>query len=114
MMLRIKSVEYIKDYKLKVLFSDKKTKIVDLEEWINKGGVYLLPLRDTRFFKKVNIDKFNYSICWPNGADFSPDVLYSIGEDVKKTTKKSIQRKKRTTTSESSKPQTRIAAKSKL
>ena len=28
------------------------------------------------------MDESNYSICWPNGADFSPDALYEIGEDI--------------------------------
>lgn len=88
-MLHIKNFEYVGEYKLKLLFSDEKTKIVDFKAWIDEGTVYLLPLKDLKFFKKVSLDEFNYTICWPNGADFCPDVLYEIGEDVqeKKKTK---------------------------
>lgn len=81
MMIRIKKVEYLSEYKLKVLFTDGKTKIIDFKNWINEGGAYILPLRNLEYFKKVRMDEFNYTICWPNGADFSPDVLYEIGID---------------------------------
>jgi hypothetical protein len=33
-------------------------------------------------FKKVRVDDSQYTICWPNGADFCPDVLYESGEEV--------------------------------
>lgn len=75
MMIRIKKVEYHAEYKLKLLFSDDKTKIVDFKDWIEERGIYLLPLQNIQYFKKVRMDGFNYSICWPNGADFSPDVF---------------------------------------
>jgi hypothetical protein len=48
MLMKIKSVKYVCDYKLKLLFSDKKTKIVDFENWIKEGGTYLLPLNDVQ------------------------------------------------------------------
>lgn len=89
MLMRIKNVKYLNEYKLQILFSNGKTKIIDLENWINEGGVYILPLKNIEYFKKVQIDKFNYSICWPNGADFSPDVLYEIGKNVPKRQPKS-------------------------
>jgi hypothetical protein len=82
MMMRIKKIEHICEYKLKLLFSDDKTKVVDFEGWIVEGGIYLLPLKNIEYFKKVKMDSFNYSICWPNGADFSPDVLYEAGQDI--------------------------------
>lgn len=78
-MLRVKSVKHIKDYKLEIVFSDGKAKVVDFQNWINEGGFYFLPMKDLEFFKKVEIDESNYSICWPNGADVSPDAMYEIG-----------------------------------
>ena len=90
-MIRIKHVEHVKDHQLKILFSTGETKIVDFENWISKGGFYALPLRDIDYFKKVKLDEFNYSICWPNGADFSPDALYEAGIDVQEQKKKVIQ-----------------------
>jgi hypothetical protein len=89
MLIRIKSVEYLCDYKLKILFSDGKTKVIDFASWLREKSEYLLPLCDIRYFKKVQMDEFNYTICWPNGADFCPDVLYEVGEDFhNKTTQK--------------------------
>lgn len=82
--MRVKKVEYIGEYKLKLVFSDNKTKIVNLSDLVEKGGFYFEPLRDIEFFKMVSLDDDEYpvSICWPNEADICPDVLYEIGEDI--------------------------------
>lgn len=111
--MRIKKVEYVKDYKLKILFSDKKTKIVDIEPIIKKSKVLFHPLKDVEYFKKVSLDDNEYplSICWPNGADICPDVLYEIGVEVKD--KKISSKKKVRTSSISTRSTARIAAKSK-
>lgn len=102
MMKRVKKIEYVSEYKLKLLFNDEKTKIVDFEDWIIEGGIYLLPLKNIQYFKKVRMDSFNYSICWPNGADFSPDVLYEQGREVAR--KKKASPKRNLTSKHSSKP----------
>src|ERR1700736_2458973 len=86
--MRVKAIEYIKDYKLKLVFSDKAVKIVDLENLIKKSSGIFLPLRDLDYFKQVALDDCLLSICWPNGADICPDVLYGMGNDVKTTTRK--------------------------
>lgn len=83
MMLRVKQVHHIGEYKLKILFSNDITKVVDFTDWIDEGGVYATPLMNNDYFKKVKMDEFNYSICWPNGADFSPNALYEKGVIVK-------------------------------
>ncbi len=86
-MLKIKKASYVAGYKIKILFSDGKTKIVDFEKWIfaDTPNFYLDPLKDKDFFKRFTQDEFNYSICWPNGADFSPDVLYRAGKQLRKS-----------------------------
>jgi len=44
---------------------------------------YLKPLKKIDYFKKVRVDDCQYTICWPNGADFCPDVLYEVGKEIK-------------------------------
>jgi len=103
--MRIIKVDYISEYKLKIQFSDRKIKIVDLEEMVEKSKGIFLPLKKLDYFKKVALDDCKLSICWPNGADICPDVLYNMGKDFKTQTKtiptkkraKHIYRKKRQT-----------------
>ncbi len=82
-MLRIKKVKYLDKYRLNILFSNGRSKIVDFKDWISEANVYLKPLRSIEYFKKVRIDDAHYSICWPNGADFSPDILFEVGHENK-------------------------------
>jgi len=82
-MLRVKKVKYLDRYKLDILFSNGQSRIVDFEGWVSEANVYLKPLRNMEYFQKVHIDDENYSICWPNGADFSPDVLFEAGYENK-------------------------------
>lgn len=80
-LVRVKSVEYIDGYKLRLVFTNGKIKVVDLA-YIFKGnaGHYFEPLRNLERFKEVYCDYG--TICWPNEADFCPDLLYMIGKDV--------------------------------
>lgn len=55
----VKKINHIDGYKISLTFDDKKTKIVDLENYLDKG-IFLL-----------------------YDADFCADVLYEIGEEVK-------------------------------
>lgn len=111
--MRVKKVEYIEGHKLKILFNDNKTKMVDLEEVVKKGKGMFLPLKKLEYFKQVTVDNDGITICWPNGADLCPDVLYEMGSNVKAVAKKSSPKQKNSTPPTSEKPQTRIAVKSK-
>lgn len=78
MLLEVTKAEYLDGYRVKLLFSNGETKIVDLSQSLN--GVMFAPLKDIEFFKRFVI-KFN-TIEWENGADFAPEYLYKIGEVV--------------------------------
>jgi len=73
------NVKYLKDYLLELTFNDNKIKVIDLNKYIGGDGVFK-PLKNKEYFKNVKIDSAGNSICWDNGADFCPDVLYEIGE----------------------------------
>ena len=77
---RIKKVEYLDGYRLRLHFDDKKIKIVDLTDMLKKAKNMLLPLVDVAYFKQVKCD--GITIVWPNGIDLCPDVLYRSGKDV--------------------------------
>jgi hypothetical protein len=111
--MKINKVEYIKDYKLMLIFNDKVAKVVDLETMIKSSRGIFLPLRNLDYFKQVSLDDCQLSICWPNGADICPDVIYKMGKEVKTLVRKSTKRSKSHPLDLSEKPQTQIAAKPK-
>jgi hypothetical protein len=82
---------------------------VDIEPYLDKG--VFLPLRDPEYFNLVKV-KYD-TLVWPNEADFCPDVLYEIGKDVEKITKKSTPRKKRYIPTIKTETKPSIVAKSK-
>jgi len=85
--MRVVGVEYLNDYKLKLFFSDNSIKIVNLENMLKRAKGVFLPLKQLDFFKQVEIDDCQLSICWPNGADICPDLLYKMGKEHKTVTK---------------------------
>lgn len=89
--MRVDDVKYLDEYKLMLVFSDNTTKIVDLASKIKKAKGIFAPLKKQEYFKRVSLDDCHLSICWPNGADICPDVLYEMGEEV---TKKSSSKRK--------------------
>ena len=75
MFIEVVKAEYLDGYRVKLLFNNGETKVVDLAQSLN-GSVFA-PLKDIGYFKNFSI-KFN-TIEWENGADFAPEYLYEIG-----------------------------------
>ena len=67
--------------KIKLLFSDGITKIVDFAPFLKSTRKLITPLQDEDYFKKFYVDEI--TICWPNGLDFAPELLYNMGKDFK-------------------------------
>ena len=74
----ILDAEYVEDYKIRVRFDDGAVKLVNIEPYTKRGGVFEA-LKDKSFFKRFFVDL--NTICWPNGADIAPERLYEIGEE---------------------------------
>ncbi len=66
--------EYIADYKVWLKFEDGKEGQIDLEYEL--WGPVFEQLKEIDYFKTVRLDRELGTICWENGADFSPKFLY--------------------------------------
>jgi len=75
----VKSVSCLSDYKLHLTFEDGTACTVDLEPHLD--GKIFEPLKDPDYFKTVGLNEELETIVWDNGADFSPDFLYEIGQE---------------------------------
>jgi hypothetical protein len=81
MFLHVVRVECIAPYRLRIHFSDQVVKDVDLSQELY--GEVFEPLKEPGFFKQVYLNQETKTIEWPNGADFAPEFLYDIGEEIK-------------------------------
>jgi hypothetical protein len=72
---RIRSVEPLEGFALRLGFDDGTTREIDLEDEL--WGPVFEPLRqDLELFRQVHVDEELGTIVWPNGADMDPDVLH--------------------------------------
>jgi len=69
-------VRYIEGYKLELTFDNGKKGIVDLQCYIQKGGVFSR-FSDIEYFKRFYINKELGVLCWPDDVDIAPETLYS-------------------------------------
>jgi hypothetical protein len=93
MLQDVTKVEYLAGYKLRLRFEDGAEGVVDVAELISFTGVFE-PLKDKAYFARVRVDPDIGTVCWPNGADIDPDVLYAAvtGEAIDVTEPESILR----------------------
>lgn len=77
MLVDIVGVTVLDDHKLRLRFQDGAEGDVDLDALVRWEGVFE-PLRDAVRFAEVRVNPELGTICWPNGADLDPDVLYSV------------------------------------
>ena len=73
-MYRIAEVEYLDGYRLRLFFTNKEVRIINLSNHLKKAQNMFLDLVNIDCFKKVHCD--GYSIVWPNGIDYCPDWLH--------------------------------------
>jgi len=83
MILNVIDAKYLQDYEIWLKFDNGFEKIVDLKDTIfNEHRKIFELLRKKEYFKNFTI-KYN-TIVWPNEADFAPEFLFEIGEEIAK------------------------------
>jgi hypothetical protein len=75
-MVKVIAAKYVKDYVIRLRFSDGVEGEVDLKDKL--FGEVFEPLIDKNFFKKFILRPEWLTIVWPNGADFAPEFLHSV------------------------------------
>lgn len=76
MLKDITAVETLEGYQLRLRFEDGATGVVNIMELVPLTGIFA-PLTERDYFLQVRVDPDLGTICWPNGADLDPDVLYA-------------------------------------
>ena len=77
MLKDVTEVSPLDEYRLHIRFEDGVEGIVDLAELLRFAGVFA-PLEECAYFVQVGVNPDIGTICWPNGADIDPDVLYAL------------------------------------
>jgi hypothetical protein len=66
----------LEECKVYLRFEDGVQGVADLSRLVHFEGIFA-PLRDPGEFARMMLNHELGTICWPNGADLDPDVLYS-------------------------------------
>jgi len=76
-MIRIRSVDALAGFRVRLGFTDGTFGDVDLAPYL-RGPVFEPLLTDRALFAGVRVDPECETIVWPNGADMDPDFLYDL------------------------------------
>jgi hypothetical protein len=77
MLKDVVEVEAVGDHRLRLRFEDGVEGVIDLTAIVPFEGVFA-PLRDPTVFAAARVNGELGTVCWPNGADLDPDVLYAL------------------------------------
>jgi hypothetical protein len=70
-LVRVVGAEYVREYQIRICFTDGVEKVVDFSRWLH--GEVFQRLTNKREFKRFFIA--GGTVCWPNGADIAPETL---------------------------------------
>lgn len=74
-MIRIRDVEPLEQFRVRLEFTDGTHREIDLEPYLH-GPVFDAIRSDPAMFRAVKVHSRMKTIYWENGADIDPDVLY--------------------------------------
>ncbi|MGL5084535.1 MAG: DUF2442 domain-containing protein, partial [Clostridium sp.] len=77
---KIKSIEVLDEYKMKVLFNNNISKLVDFKEKLKEE--FYIDLSNEILFKLATVDVGGYGISWNDDIDISEHELWNIGSEI--------------------------------
>ena len=77
-MIRIMQSVPLDDFRLRLCFNTGKEGMFDMRGYLERPA--FASLRDQNLFRHVMIDEIAGTICWPNGIDFCPDMVYEAAQ----------------------------------
>ena len=81
----VRKATHAGEYRLFITFEDGDERLVDLKPHLS--GEVFEPLKDEAYFRRFRVNEDLDTVAWENGADFSPDFLYEIGQPVSEATR---------------------------
>jgi hypothetical protein len=78
MYFRVKSVQPLDNYLLRLTFADGAVKIFDVKPFLDRG--MFAQLRDESLFRSVHVSLD--TVEWANGVDICPELMYDEGVPV--------------------------------
>ena len=78
---RVVKAEACGAHSLDLTFKDRTRKRVNLLPLLE--GPVFEPLRDPKYFARVELDPVAGTVVWPNGADIAPETLYGLPGEAK-------------------------------
>ena len=73
--IKINEIEIIKNYIVKITFSDNSYFLYNFEDYIQKGNIFE-ELKNKDTFNKLKISEDKRSLLFPNNIDFCADSLW--------------------------------------
>jgi uncharacterized protein DUF2442 len=70
------SAEYKSGYRIKVVFDDGRSGIVDFSRYAQRGGVFER-FRDLEFFRRFEVNQELGVLTWEGDVDIAPEILYA-------------------------------------
>jgi hypothetical protein len=73
---KIKNIETLQDYKIKLFYETGEVKLFDVLPYIN--GTWYKELENPNYFKTIHLISNGKGIEWENGQDIAPHELYEM------------------------------------
>jgi hypothetical protein len=79
---KVKAVEPLPDYRLRVEFSEGTVKKYDLKPLFGKWDSFQTLLTVSGLFEQVKADTGGYAVAWNDDIDLSADELWHNGSEI--------------------------------